>query len=46
MKNVLGQEVQLEDAFLDRMRETIDPPADAVAATLVEQGAAPPSSRT
>ena len=40
MKNVLGQEVQLEDAFMDRMRETIDPPADAVATTLVEQGAA------
>ena len=39
MKNVLGQEVKLENAFLDRMRETIDPPADAVAATL-EQGAA------
>jgi hypothetical protein len=40
MKSVLEQEVQLEDAFLDRMRETIDPPADAVAATLVEQGVA------
>ena len=40
MKNVLGQHVALEDAVLDRMRETIDPPADAVATTLVEQGAA------
>ena len=30
MKNVLGQDVGLEDAFLDRMRETIDAPADAV----------------
>ena len=39
MKSVLGQEVKLDDAFLDRMRESIDPPADAVAATL-EQGAA------
>ena len=45
MKNVLGQDVALDDAFLDRMRETIDPPADAVATTLVEQGAAA-SSRT
>jgi hypothetical protein len=41
MKNVLGQDVQLDDAFLNRMRETIDPPADAVAKTLVEQGAVP-----
>jgi hypothetical protein len=39
MKNVLGQDVQLDDAFLDRMRQTVDPPADAVATTLVEQGA-------
>jgi len=38
MKNVLGRDVVLDDAFLDRMRKTIDPPADAVAATLVEQG--------
>lgn len=39
MKNVLGQDLQLDDAFLDRMRETIDPPADTVALTLVEQNA-------
>jgi ER-bound oxygenase mpaB/B'/Rubber oxygenase, catalytic domain len=35
MKNVLGNDVQLDDAFLDRMRQTVDPPADAVAATVV-----------
>src|SRR5215207_5140288 len=39
MKNVLGQDVELEDAFLDRMRDTIDPPGDAVATTLIAQGA-------
>jgi hypothetical protein len=39
MKNVLGQQVELSDAFLDRMRETVDPPADAVATSLVERGA-------
>ena len=39
MKNVLGQELRLDDAFLDRMRQTVDPPADAVATTLVDQGA-------
>jgi len=39
MKNVLGRDVVLDDAFLDRMRQTIDPPADAVAATLVDEGA-------
>ena len=37
MRNVLGSDVQLDDAFLDRMRHTIDPPADAVAKTVVEQ---------
>jgi ER-bound oxygenase mpaB/B'/Rubber oxygenase, catalytic domain len=37
MRNVLGRDVQLDDAFLDRMRQTIDPSADAVARTLVEQ---------
>jgi ER-bound oxygenase mpaB/B'/Rubber oxygenase, catalytic domain len=37
MRNVLGRDVQLDDAFLDRMRNTIDPPADAVAKTLVEE---------
>jgi hypothetical protein len=26
MKNVLGTETRLDDAFLDRMRQTIDPP--------------------
>jgi hypothetical protein len=41
MKNVLGAAVTLDDAFLNRMRETIDPPADAVAATLIQQGALP-----
>jgi hypothetical protein len=39
MKNVLGSETTLSDAFLDRMRETTDPPADAVAASLCERGA-------
>jgi hypothetical protein len=37
MRNVLGRDVQLDDAFLDRMRQTIDPSADAVAKTIVEQ---------
>jgi hypothetical protein len=37
MRNVLGRDVQLDDAFLDRMRQTIDPPADAVAKTVVER---------
>jgi|SoiMethySBSTD1v2_1073268.scaffolds.fasta_scaffold01399_23 hypothetical protein len=37
MRNVLGRDVQLDDAFLDRMRNTIDPQADAVAKTLVDQ---------
>lgn len=37
MRNVLGRDVQLDDAFLDRMRQTIDPSADAVATTIVEQ---------
>jgi hypothetical protein len=39
MQNVLGQELPLDDAYLDRMRQTIDPPADAVAESLVDQGA-------
>jgi hypothetical protein len=39
MKNVLGTETRLDDAFLDRMRQTVDPPADAVARSLVERGA-------
>jgi ER-bound oxygenase mpaB/B'/Rubber oxygenase, catalytic domain len=39
MRNVLGTDLQLDDALLDRMRETVDPPADAVARTLVERGA-------
>jgi hypothetical protein len=38
MKNVLGGEVTLNDLFLDRMRQAIDPPADAVAQSLVERG--------
>jgi hypothetical protein len=37
MRNVLGRDLQLDDAFLDKMRQTIDPPADAVAKTVVEQ---------
>ena len=37
MKNVLGRDVVLDDAFLDRLRQTLDPPADAVAATVVAQ---------
>jgi len=37
MRNVLGRDMQLDDAFLDRMRQTIDPSADAVARTIVEQ---------
>ena len=36
MRNVLGRDVQLDDAFLDRMRQTIDPPADEVAKALDE----------
>ena len=39
MKNVLGTETVLSGAFLDQMRETIDPPADAVAASLCDRGA-------
>ena len=39
MKNVLGRDVSLDDGFLDAMRATIDPPADAVARTLIDQGA-------
>ena len=38
MRNVLGRDVRLDNAFLDRMRQTVDPPADAVATTLVQQG--------
>jgi hypothetical protein len=39
MKNVLGSETPLTDAYLDRMREVVDPPADAVAASLCDRGA-------
>jgi len=38
MRNELGQETILDDAFLDRMREAVDPPADAVAASLCDRG--------
>jgi hypothetical protein len=38
MKNVLGTEIVLGESFLDRMRQTVDPPADAVAQSLVERG--------
>jgi hypothetical protein len=34
MRNVLGTETRLDDALLDAMRQTLDPPADAVAASL------------
>ena len=37
MKNVLGTVTALDNAFLDRMRETLDPPADAVAAGLCDR---------
>jgi hypothetical protein len=39
MRNVLGTETRLDGAFLDRMRQTTDPPADAVADSLVARGA-------
>ena len=39
MKNVLGTDTLLSDALLDRMRETVDPPADAVAESLCDRGA-------
>jgi len=39
MKNVLGSETRLDDVFMDGMRETVDPPADAVAQSLVDRGA-------
>ena len=39
MRNVRGQDTVLSDDFLDRMRETVDPPADAVASSLCERGA-------
>ncbi|MGH9374328.1 MAG: oxygenase MpaB family protein, partial [Vicinamibacterales bacterium] len=39
MRNVLGTETRLDDVFLDQMRQTVDPPADAVARSLVERGA-------
>src|SRR3989337_2351444 len=35
MRNVLGSETVLDNAFLDAMRETTDPSADAVAATVI-----------
>ncbi len=34
MRTVIGTETRLDDALLDGMRQTVDPPADAVAATL------------
>ncbi len=39
MKNVLGTSTTLNDAFLDSMREVVDPPADMVAVTMCEGGA-------
>jgi hypothetical protein len=31
MKNVLATSTTLDDAFLDSMREVVDPPADVLA---------------
>ena len=39
MKNVLGTETALSDAFLDQMREASDPPSDEVATSLCDRGA-------
>jgi hypothetical protein len=39
MKNVLGTETALTDAFLDEMRGAADPPADEVATALCDRGA-------
>jgi hypothetical protein len=39
MRNVLGTETVLNHAFLERMREAVDPPADAVAEALCDRGA-------
>src|SRR5918993_3173429 len=39
MKNVLGTSTTLDDAFLNRMRELVDPPADQVAVAMCEGGA-------
>jgi hypothetical protein len=39
MRNVLGRETVLNDIFLDGMRETVDPSADAVASSLCARGA-------
>ena len=36
MKNVLGTSTPLDVAFLDRMREVVDPPADLVAVTMCQ----------
>ena len=36
MKNVLGTSTSLDVAFLDSMREVVDPPADRVAVTMCE----------
>ncbi len=38
MKNVLGTETTLDDAYLDGMREIQDPPADQVALGMVTRG--------
>ena len=39
MKNVLGTETRLDDTFLNQMRETVDPAADAAAAAVIASGA-------
>lgn len=38
MRNVLGTETILDEAFLDRMRQTQDPSADAVAEVVCQRG--------
>jgi hypothetical protein len=39
MQNVLGTSTTLDEAFLERMREVVDPPADELAVELCEGGA-------
>ena len=38
MQNVLGTSTTLDEAFLDSMREVVDPPADLLAVELCEGG--------
>jgi hypothetical protein len=39
MKNVLGTSTMLDDAFLESMREVVDPPADLIAEAMCQGGA-------